>query len=113
VRCCLNALIDAEPRLRNLRIPGVTTVAILSYSLYLTHKPVMHLDRLLIDPAILRGWSGTLVYLSTSLLAASLLWLVVERPFLKLRERWFGRTISLATLPSAFEPRGDHLAVRN
>jgi peptidoglycan/LPS O-acetylase OafA/YrhL len=81
----LASLIKAEAMLSRWRLPGATLVAALSYSLYLTHKLVMHLDGLVIGTDRLQGWTGLLVYFSTSLVAASALWLVIERPFLRMR----------------------------
>ncbi|HWK47656.1 MAG TPA: acyltransferase [Stellaceae bacterium] len=81
----LAALIEAEAVLSRWRLPGVALVAVLSYSLYLTHKLVMHLDGLLIGPDRLEGGTGFLIYFGTSLVAAGALWLLVERPFLRLR----------------------------
>jgi peptidoglycan/LPS O-acetylase OafA/YrhL len=72
--------------LARLYVPGVGTTATLAYSFYLTHKAVMHLDRL-----YLAGWlpiEGALalpVYYATSFAGAALLYLCIEQPFLMLR----------------------------
>ena len=81
----LASLIKAEVLLSGGRLPGVTLVAALSYSLYLTHKLVMHLDDLVIGTDRLQGWIGLLIYFGTSFVAASALWLAIERPFLQMR----------------------------
>jgi peptidoglycan/LPS O-acetylase OafA/YrhL len=81
----LASLLDSEAVLNRWRIPGAAAMATLSYGLYLTHKSVIHLDDLLIGEDRLQGWIGLLVYMGTSLLAAVALWLVIERPFLRLR----------------------------
>ncbi|HYC06076.1 MAG TPA: acyltransferase [Azospirillaceae bacterium] len=70
------------------RLPGVAFLALISYSLYLVHKPVMQLDRLLFGAEALQGNAGVAIYWSTSIAAAALMWWAVERPALKLRDRW-------------------------
>ena len=77
----LAALIKAEALLSRSRLRGATLIAALSYSLYLSHKLVMHLDNLIVDADRLQGWMGLLFYFGTSFLAASALYLAVERPF--------------------------------
>jgi peptidoglycan/LPS O-acetylase OafA/YrhL len=68
-------------------------IATLSYSIYLTHKQLIHLTHELLEP---RG-IGNDTYLSfaicviVSLLGAGLLHIVIERPFLRLRDRILGR----------------------
>ena len=81
----LAALIKAEALLSRSRLRGATLIAALSYSLYLSHKLVMHLDNLIVDADRLQGWMGLVVYFGTSFLAASALYLAVERPFLQMR----------------------------
>jgi peptidoglycan/LPS O-acetylase OafA/YrhL len=90
----LASLINAEALLSRWRLPGATLVAALSYSLYLTHKLVMHLDGLVIGTDRLQGWTGLLVYFGTSLVAAGALWLVIERPFLRMRSGILARSRS-------------------
>ena len=68
-------------------------MATLAYSMYLTHKELIHLiDRWF--PSIAEGsmvrW--LCVYAVACLLAATLLYLLVERPFLLLRDRRTTRT---------------------
>jgi peptidoglycan/LPS O-acetylase OafA/YrhL len=70
------------------KIPGVKLIATLAYSLYLTHKEMIHL----VDwwfPSIAEGhmvqWLA--VYAVCCLLVASALYLCVERPFLILRDK--------------------------
>ncbi|HZZ18289.1 MAG TPA: acyltransferase [Opitutaceae bacterium] len=76
------------------RVPGVTLGASLAYSTYLTHKEVMHLDRIYLSGWVsLQGWLGLAIYFLSFLVAAALLHLVVERPFLHLRDRILGKTL--------------------
>lgn len=83
----LGAMLDVEHVLKRWPIPGAVTVATLSYSLYLTHKSVFHIDRLIFGEENLQGDFGFAVYLATSFAAATVLWFCVERTFLLLRDR--------------------------
>jgi len=70
------------------RIPGAKLVATLAYSLYLTHKELIHLVDLWF-PSIAEGHMAAWLaaYVLCCLLVASALYLCVERPFLILRDR--------------------------
>lgn len=69
-----------------IRVPGAAWIATVSYSLYLTHKEVAHLDRVM-WPKLLEQPSGmgTAVYAVTCGAMAAALYFGVERPFLQLR----------------------------
>lgn len=74
--------------LSRFRVPGAELVATLAFALYLTHKEVVHLDRLLLP--ILTAEPGllpTCIYAASCLAVACLLHVCVERPFLRLRNR--------------------------
>lgn len=83
----LGAMLDLEHVLKRWPVPGITVVATLSYSLYLTHKSVFHVDQLIFGKENLEGSFGFAVYLLTSFAAAAVLWFCVERAFLLLRNR--------------------------
>ena len=74
--------------LSRVKVPGAKLIATLAYSLYLTHKELIHLVDLCI-PSIAQGyvflWLG--VYAAFCLIIAAALYLCVERPFLLLRDR--------------------------
>jgi peptidoglycan/LPS O-acetylase OafA/YrhL len=74
--------------LSRIKIPGAKLVATLAYSMYLTHKELIHLVDLCF-PAIAQAgilqWLG--VYVVSCLIFAAALYLCVERPFLILRDR--------------------------
>jgi peptidoglycan/LPS O-acetylase OafA/YrhL len=71
-----------------VRIPGATLGATLAYSAYLTHKAVMHLDRLYLGDLLKINWVISVAILATtSLVVAAALYVWVERPFLRLRDR--------------------------
>lgn len=74
--------------LGRVRVPGANFLATIAFSLYLTHKAVFHVVRDQIGEAF--GGSNGLafgVYIAAALLVATLLYLTVERPFLRLRDR--------------------------
>ena len=86
------------------RVPGATIGATLAYSTYLTHKAVMHLDRVYLGNLLSVNWFVSLaIYAVSSLIVASALYLCVEGPFLRLRERIISpiraRKSALATAP--------------
>ncbi|MEY9324430.1 acyltransferase family protein [Sinorhizobium fredii] len=83
----LGAMLDLEHVLKRWPVPGAALVATLSYSLYLTHKSVFHVDRLIFGEENLQGGFGFVTYVATSFAAAALLWFCVERTFLLLRDR--------------------------
>ena len=82
------------------RIPGAGWVALISYSLYLTHKAAMHLTQ---------SWFGTqlegqellafAVYGVAVLLMGALLHYTVEGPFLRLREWLLLRRQNVVAVP--------------
>ena len=75
-----------ESWLAEARIFGTRALALLSYSLYLTHKPVANVLYSLHSQWMDKhqGWA-TAIILPAALAAAFLLYLGVERPFLALR----------------------------
>lgn len=81
--------------LSRYRIPGAELIATLAFSLYLTHKEVVHLDRLFLplltdEP----GFTSLCLYAATCLTAAVLLYVCIERPFMRLRDHWWVETTS-------------------
>ncbi len=78
--------------LAKYRVPGATTMATLAYSIYLTHKEVMHMDHELFRSFVqMNAAAGFAIYVPTILLVGIVLYLSVERPFLKLREKLINR----------------------
>ena len=87
---CLSAL-SPTSYLNRISIPGASTLAVWSYAWYLIHKPVMNA---LIKPFKEIGlsattWPGIAAMFGVSLVAAYVLYTVVETPFMRLRERYF------------------------
>lgn len=74
--------------LSRVRVPGTKTVAILAYSLYLTHKEIFRITgRFLPQLRDVGGYPWLAILLCACLAAASVLYFLVERPFLLLRDR--------------------------
>jgi peptidoglycan/LPS O-acetylase OafA/YrhL len=68
------------------RYPGAATIAALAYSLYLSHKSVIQAMHHLLPQLTAGGdWLALVVDLAACVGVASLLYLGVERPFLRLR----------------------------
>ena len=83
---------NANSLVARVRVPGASWLALASYSLYLSHKAVFHL----VESAVGNRLDGHGVltfagYASAVLLVGALLHYGVERPFLRLRERFLKR----------------------
>ncbi len=73
--------------LGRMDLPGVRTIATLAFSLYLTHKSAYHLAREHLGMLVGAGNLAALAtYGAATLLCAALLYLLVERPGLRLRD---------------------------
>jgi peptidoglycan/LPS O-acetylase OafA/YrhL len=69
-------------------VPGAAWVAAVSYSLYLVHKPIYHIVQALYGDVLSRnGLLAFAGYTAASLFGAALLYYLVERPGLHLRDR--------------------------
>ena len=69
------------------RLPGAGRIATLAFSLYLTHRQVYQLlDATMGTPLEQSGLLAMLVYNGTALAVAMMLYLLVERPVLRLRD---------------------------
>lgn len=70
-------------------LPGAQTLALLAFSLYLTHKQIYHwLDLLLPELGEQAPLLAVLLYGAASLAGAALLYGLVERPALRLRQHY-------------------------
>lgn len=76
--------------LNRIHVRGSTLMATLAYSFYLTHKELIHLFRPLLQRSSLFKNEAVmaLATFSISLAGAFLLYVAVEKPFLRLRDRW-------------------------
>jgi peptidoglycan/LPS O-acetylase OafA/YrhL len=78
--------------LSRFSIPGAKTIAVLAFSLYLTHKEVVHLVQHFFPNFTDRaGWLPILAYAVCCFAVAATLYLLIERPFLLLRDFVDGR----------------------
>jgi peptidoglycan/LPS O-acetylase OafA/YrhL len=78
-------------------------IAALSYSIYLTHKQILHLSHKLLDRWFdPHGWPSYLIGIAICLLGGWLLRIAVEQPFLRVRDKWLRR--SRPTPPPATIP---------
>lgn len=92
--------------LNRLRIPGVTRLALLSYAVYLVHKPVFmalspELQRRDIDPA---APLTVVVVMAVGIFGGWLLYRLVERPFMQLRARLYPTALPTARYTATLEP---------
>ncbi|NKJ39686.1 acyltransferase [Rhizobium sp. SG570] len=92
VTLILGAMLDLQPKIGRWHPPAITGIATLSYSLYLTHKAVYQLDRMVFGRENLQGLSGFVIYVATCFIVAAALWFVVERSFLHLRDHLVPRS---------------------
>ena len=92
---CIALVVIAGAESRSLigryRVPGAGALATGAYSLYLSHKAIFHWVQLAAPhlPAPLQSVAFALALLAALGVGAALYWLV-ERPFLKLRDRLEG-----------------------
>lgn len=83
-------LASVSPRtgLGRWRVPGVASIAAMAFSLYLTHKAVYHTIRTYLGPYLPDSNLFELgVYIGAALAVGTLLYLTVERPGMRLRDR--------------------------
>jgi peptidoglycan/LPS O-acetylase OafA/YrhL len=84
------------------KVRGFGLIAALAYSTYLTHKEVIHQVRVhwpwLVEGG---GWLALGAYFALSFLAAFVLYMAVERPFLRLRERISSKATKAAQMAAA------------
>ena len=86
---------------RAIQSPGFGLIAALAYSAYLTHKEIIHLVRVHLPRLVDPGWLALLAYFAFSFLGAFVLYLAIERPFLRLREGISSRRAEAAQLAAA------------
>src|SRR5579864_6689188 len=81
------------------KVRGFGLIAALAYSAYLTHKEIIHMVRIHLPRLVeSRGWLALFAYFAFSFLTAFALYLAIERPFLRLRERISPRAAKAAQL---------------
>ena len=80
------ALSPATP-LRRVRVPGAASLALWSYSIYLSHKPLAYVLKTALQGAGLGEYALAAVITAACIGMGALLHYGVERPFLRLRDR--------------------------
>jgi peptidoglycan/LPS O-acetylase OafA/YrhL len=73
--------------LARVAVPGFRQLAVLSYSVYLTHKAVAHVVQRYLLPDTVAPWLLLLAVGVASLAVGCALYVAVERPFMRLRDR--------------------------
>lgn len=81
-------VLAARTRASQIEIPGLGFIALVSYSLYLSHKLTFHGVQMVLPETALSGWSGLIIYYAASIAVAAILHRLIEAPFLKLRKRF-------------------------
>lgn len=81
--------------LQRTRIPGAYSLALWSYSIYLTHKPIGFILKVYLAPYVLPQPVLALVIAAASTAVGAVLYRLVELPFMQLRDRG---------VPSLFRP---------
>lgn len=83
----LSASLSWEQFFPTWRVPGAAAIAMISYSLYLSHKMTSHAVQLLLSPESLTGTQGLVIYYASGIAGGAVLWWLIESPFLRLRDR--------------------------
>lgn len=99
----LIAALSSGSLLQRVRIPGAASIALWSYAIYLTHKQLCILMRL---PLQAHGWGPeswqAIAIMSVASIAAGwLLFILVETPFMKLRDRYVPSNFAKPAAPVA------------
>ncbi len=87
----LAAVLELEAKIQWARWSGLGFVAAISYSFYLSQKMVFHIDDTWLPKAWMHGWTAVAIYYASAMSVATVLYLVVERPVLRLRRVLLGR----------------------
>ena len=91
----LGALSRGSP-LQRWRVPGAASLALWSYALYLTHKPIAFIVNRQLKPWALPAPLLVIVISAACLLGGWLLFKLVETPFMRWRDRWVPRQFDAA-----------------
>jgi peptidoglycan/LPS O-acetylase OafA/YrhL len=82
------AALSSNSWLARIRIPGAYHIALWSYSTYLSHKAVQIVLARNLKPFDLPPAALACIILATAIVVGSLLYYLVESPFMALRDRW-------------------------
>ncbi|WP_343729379.1 acyltransferase [Duganella sp.] len=86
----LTAALSPGSLLQRWRVPGAASLALWSYAIYLTHKQLCVLLRAPLQALGwgAESWQALMIMSAASVLVGWLLYLLVETPFMKLRDRY-------------------------
>lgn len=84
--------------LQRVRMPGGYSLALWSYSIYLTHKPIAYMLKGVLAPYALPQSALVLVIAAASVAVGAVLYRLVELPFMQLRDRGFPSLFRAAPL---------------
>jgi len=101
------AALSPSARLLRWRIPGAQSLALWSYSTYLSHKPLAYFLARQLEPMGVSGGTRLAIIAVACAAAGGLLYKLVEAPFMALRDRRvpsnFGDAARPAALPAAVD----------
>lgn len=95
----LSVMLDLESRMQFMRWSGLSFIAAISYSFYLSQKIVYHIDKLFLPSEWTTGWSAVAVFYLTAIAFAAVMHVVIEQPLMKLRNRVLARMKKPSQLP--------------
>jgi peptidoglycan/LPS O-acetylase OafA/YrhL len=85
--CLLIGAVSEKGFLYKWKSQASTFIATLSYAVYLTHKGVIHMTRQLLEDRVVNENLILLISVITCLAAALLMHVIIEKPFLRLRDK--------------------------
>jgi len=99
----LIAALSGGSLLQRVPVPGAASIALWSYAIYLTHKQLCVLLR---APLQAQGWGADtwqaiVIMSAASIVAGWLLYVLVETPFMKLRDRYVPSNFAKPATPVA------------
>lgn len=88
IGCVVASALSHNGWLNRIRIPGARAGATLAYTLYLSHKGILHLTTVFFPAVSAAGGLRWLVlFLASAFAASAILYFVIERPFMLLRDK--------------------------
>jgi peptidoglycan/LPS O-acetylase OafA/YrhL len=85
--CLVVAALSPRTLLHRVRVPGIRSVALWSYSIYLSHRPIANVLNGWLAPLAIPDWATFTIIAACCVLAGGLLHKLVEQPFMMLRDR--------------------------
>lgn len=99
--------------LYRVRVPGAGKIALWSYAIYVSHKAVaMLVGRSLGQVGVdLDGWLAMVIVAAVCVVVGGMMFALVETPFMKLRQRWWGSQFVGVDVMSSPGARRTHVSV--